>query len=407
MSTYDILLQNGMVLDGTGSPAQKLDIAIKDGVIAAVEKYISADSAKRVLDVKDLIVTPGLVDMHCHIFPHFPQPEKGLPTIDPEAHLYQSGVTAAVDTGTCGWKHFQQFKEQVIDPSDLKIFAFINIAAEGMVYFPSEQNVNDFEIEPLVKLCEKYPREVVGIKTAHYWHALPPDEEHPTWASVDATLEAAEACNTIAMFDFQENEGRTYKELILEKLRPGDIHTHVFAQQFPVITDDKKVNEIHWQARERGVVFDLGHGAGSFWFRQAVPAYQQGFYPDTISSDLYFSNVVNPVINLLHIMSKYLNIGMPIEEVIHRTTRRPAEVIKRTDIGTLDIGARADVAVLKVQQGNFAFSDAGGARMDGDKRLECHMTICNGKVKYNPYAIGLPQWETAPEEYWRPPGIIG
>ncbi|MFR8313063.1 MAG: amidohydrolase family protein [Ruminococcus sp.] len=189
--------------------------------------------------------------------------------------------------------------------------------------------------------------------------------------------------------------GRPYEELVLERLRPGDIHTHVYAQQFHILDENNKMKQFMLDARARGTIFDLGHGAGSFWFRNAIPAYEQGFYPDTLSTDLYLHNVNGPAFGLLNIMSKYLNIGMPIEEVLYRTTARPAEVIGHTELGKLEVGMEADIAVLKLHEGKFGFADSGNARMDGKYKLECILTVRNGELVYNPMAYGMPDWKNA------------
>lgn len=209
------------------------------------------------------------------------------------------------------------------------------------------------------------------------------------------------------MADFQPNlPERTYQELLMERLRPGDIHTHVYAQQFPILDKEGNVNSFLFEAVKRGILFDLGHGAGSFWFRNAIPAYRQGFLPDVISTDLYLDNVAGPVINLLHVMSKYLSMGMPLEEVIYRTTKGPARIIGHEELGDLRPGAFGDVAVLRVEEGHFGYADSGHARMNGNKRLECVMTIRAGRIVYDPGGLGMPLWETAPEAYWTPPGVL-
>lgn len=352
-------------------------------------------------------MTPGLIDMHCHIYPVFPFAQDGLPTIQPEAHMFQSGVTTAVDAGTCGSRDFIRFKEEVIDKSLLRILAFINIASGGMVNLDTEQNIREFHPEIAAAMAKTFDKTVVGIKTAHYWVGKPFDSAHPAWESVERCVQAGELCQKPVMADFQPNlPERTYEELILKKLRPGDIHTHVYAQQFPLLDENRCVRQEMFMARKRNVIFDLGHGAGSFWFRNAVPAWNQGFAPDVISTDLYLDNVAGPVINLIHVMSKYLSIGMTLEEVIFRTTKRPAEVIGHTELGDLRIDGCADIAVLKVQEGQFSYADSGHARMNGNKRLECIMTIRGGQIVYDPMALAMPLWETAPRAYWESPGVL-
>ncbi|WP_230399259.1 amidohydrolase family protein [Novisyntrophococcus fermenticellae] len=402
-----IILKNGTVIDPSQKLKEQKDILIEDGTIAKIEKNLSGDEYTKVIDVAGNYVVPGLIDMHCHIYPRFPVEPDGLPTIHPEAHMFQSGVTTAVDAGTCGVRDFIRFKEEIIDQSRLRILAFINIASGGMVNLESEQDIRQFTPQTAAAMAREFDSVVVGIKTAHYWVGKPFDDKHPAWESVDQTLEAGVRCNKMAMFDFQPNlPERTYEELIGGKMRPGDIHTHVYAQQFPILNDRGKVNRFMFEARERGIIFDLGHGAGSFWFRNAVPAYEQGFYPDTISTDLYLDNVAGPVINLLHIMSKYLCIGMPLEEIIYRVTKRPAELLRHEELGTLSIGSPADVTVLRMEHGNYGYADSGKARLKGDKRLECLMTIRAGEIVYDPMALSMPQWEEAPEIYGTSPGVI-
>ena len=402
----DLVIKNGQVYDVETRTFQTRDIGVLDGKIQAVSGPMGIGKNTKVIDAAGCIVAPGLIDMHCHIYPHFPGDEDGLPTIYGEAHMFRCGVTTAVDAGTCGCRDFWYFKEKFIDPSKLRIFAFVNIAEGGMVDFPSEQNPSEFRPYTAAAIAKEADC-VVGIKTAHYWVGVPFDVEHPAWASVDSTILAGELCGKPVMVDFQPNlPERTYEELVLKKLRKGDIHTHVYAQQFPIVDDQEKVNDYLFEARRRGVIFDLGNGAGSFWFRNAVPSYEQGFYPDTISTDLYADNMNGPVFNLLHIMSKYLAIGMPLEEVLYRTTKRPAEIIGHPELGDLAAGREADIAVLKVQKGEFQFADSGNASLPGTSRLECLLTVRNGEIVYNPMAMGMPYWKEAGEPYWRSPGVL-
>lgn len=404
---YDLILKGGHVIDPASKCSEIMDVAICQGTIACKAKDLSQAKAKKVIDVKGCYVVPGLVDMHCHLYPSFPVEPDGLSCIHPDAHLFQVGVTTAMDAGTCGIRDFVAFKERIIDTCKVRIVAMINIADGGMVNLESEQRLSEFRPKAVAGMAESFPGVVVGVKTAHYWVGKPFTEEHPAWASVDATLEAARLCGLPAMFDFQPTlPERSYQDLVLKKMAPGDIHTHMYAQQFPVIDENGKVSEFLFKARERGVLFDLGHGAGSFWLRNAIPAWKQGFGPDTISTDLYFDNVAGPVYGLTHIMSKYLNIGMPLEEVIYRATKRPAELIGHPELGTLTEGCCADVTVLRREEGVFGFSDAGRAKMTGNQKLVCEMTIRGGEIVYDINARALCDWKDAPEEYWHSPGVI-
>ncbi len=403
----DYILINGTVYDPETRRLEKRDIAVSGGVIADA-RTVADKPGTEVFDLREAVITPGLIDMHCHIYPMCGVMDKTrtLPTIDGEAHMFSNGVTTAVDAGTCGCRDFFDFKERFIDHSKLRILAFVNIAYGGMADLATELEPENFFPDTAAAIAREIP-EVVGIKTAHYHVGRPFDERHPAWASVEAAVTAGELAAKPVMADVQPYlPGRSYEELILKKLRSGDIHTHVYAQQFPILDKKGKVQDFIWQARKRGVVFDLGHGAGSFWFRNAVPAFDQGFCPDTLSTDLYLDNINGPVFGLLNVMSKYLNIGMPLEEVLYRTTARPAEILGRKELASIKPGSTADLAVLNIREGKFGFSDSGHARMDGDKMLECSLTIRNGEMVYNPMALGMPDWKNAPQSYWKAPGVI-
>jgi dihydroorotase len=205
------------------------------------------------------------------------------------------------------------------------------------------------------------------------------------------------------MFDFWPRPERTYAELILKKMRPGDIHTHVFAQQFPILLADGRLNPILTEARRRGVVFDVGHGAGSFWFRNAVPAVKQGFIPDSISTDLHLRDFT--VLSMTEVMSKFLAMGVPLEDLIRRSTVNPAKEIHRPELGTLSVGREADVAVLEVLHGQFGYIDDGYARMDGNVKVVARMTIRAGRILYDPSGLSMVEWEKAPKQYFTTPEL--
>jgi dihydroorotase len=262
------------------------------------------------------------------------------------------------------------------------------------------------EMEPrrAAETVQAFPDVAVGIKTAHYWALREFDAEHPPWLAVDRAIEAAALCGKPVMFDFCPwPKERPYRTLLLEKMRPGDIHTHVFAQQFRVLDDRGKVQDFMWQARERGIIFDLGHGAASFWFRNAVPAIRQGFPPDSISTDLHTGNINGSVFDMLTTVNKCLAMGLPLADVIARSTVAPAREIGHPELGTLAPGAAADVAVFRLDQGRFPFWDCGRARLVGDAKLSCVLTVRAGQVVYNPEGLGMPLWEEAPDPYWWDP----
>ncbi len=393
---YDLLLKNGHTIDPLNNIDGKMDVAIAGGKVAAVGADINPALAKKVVDVAGHYVTPGIIDIHVHVY-HTREPE-GL-SVMADSHSFKSGVTTMVDTGTAGAKHFLHFKRTVIDLAKTRIFAYINICDLGMVG-PFEQDIKTMDPELAASVVMAYPDVCVGIKTAHYWTSLPFDELHPPWGAVDPALEASRLCGKPLMVDFWPRPERTYEEL-LKKMQPGDIHTHVFAQQFPVLDANGKPNKFLFEAQERGIIFDVGHGAGSFWFRNAVPAMQNGFTPDSISTDLHTRNVHGVVIDMVTTMNKILNIGMPLQEVIYRSTVTPANEIGHPELGNLTVGAEADVAVFKLQHGDFGFTDCGRAKLRGDKKLECMLTLRAGEIVYDPNAMSVPEWQDAPESYWQ------
>jgi len=396
MPTYDILLKNGHVIDPANDINQAMDVATKDGKIASVEPSISSSDSAQTIDISGLYVTPGLIDIHVHVY-HTREPE--TLSVIADHHSFRSGVTTMVDTGTAGAKHFLHFKRTVIDTAKTRIFAFINIVKSGMTG-PFEQDVDEMDAELAASIVLAYPDDCVGIKTAHYWVSRPWDDEHPPWAAVDRALEASDICKKPLMVDFWHRPDRTYQDL-LKKMQPGDIHTHVYAQQFPILNDDNQPNDFLFEARERGIIFDLGHGAGSFWFRQAIPAYAGGFEPDSISTDLHIGNVNGVVHDMITTMSKWLAMGMPLDEVIYRSTITPANEIGHPELGNLSIGAEADVAVLKLNEGEFGYVDCGQAKLMGDQKLTCEMTLRAGEIVYDVSGRSVPLWGDAGESYWK------
>jgi len=290
----------------------------------------------------------------------------------------------------------------VIDHAKVRVLAFLNIVANGM-NGGLEQTIDQMDPKRCAETIAKYPDVIVGVKTAHYWTADPWDAEHAPWAAVDRAEECGRMAGVPVMFDFWPRPERPYTDLILKKMRPGDIHTHVFAQQFPIILDGGRINPILAEARERGVIFDVGHGAGSFWFRNAVPAVKQGFIPDSMSTDLHMGDL--NVISMTEVISKFLAMGVPLPDLIRRSTMNPAREIHRPELGTLSVGKEADIAVLEELHGRFSYIDCGYARMDGDVKLIARMTIREGRIVYDPSGLSMTQWEKAGSQYFATPGL--
>ncbi len=387
----DLVLRNGHVIDPANGINDVADIRVTDGRIAAVARSLPEQPGDRAIDLAGLHVTPGIIDMHAHVAHTHTRSELSL---HPLVNTLSSGVTTVVDAGTTGWRDFAQFRHDVIDNRwKIRVLGYVNIVGSGMGG-AWEHEANEMNPELAASTALMHSEVVVGIKTAHYWAKRHFDADHAPWTAVDRAVEAAELCGMPVMVDFFPNlPDQSYPDLILEKLRHGDIHTHVFAQQFPIIDDGGKVFDHLRRARERGVIFDLGHGAGSFWFRNAIPAIQQGFIPDSISTDLHTGNVAGVVIDMLTCMNKLLAIGVPLDGVIARSTVAPAHEINRPELGTLTVGGPADIAVLALDEGDFTYVDCERTTLPGTQRLRCEMTIYGGNIVYNPNGRGLATWE--------------
>lgn len=405
---YDLLLKGGRVIDPANHLDAVLDVALADGKIAAVLKDIPASSAGKVVDVSGFYVTPGFIDIHYHVG-HGGAPlnwfdaearDHELPLGIPPDLALESGVTTIVDAGTAGAESFLQEKEEVIDHAKVRVLAFLNIVANGM-NGGLEQTVDQMDVKRCAETIKTYSELIVGVKTAHYWTQQAWDDEHTPWVAVDRAIACAEAAHRPVMFDFWPRPDRTYADLILKKARPGDIHTHVFAQQFPIVLPDGQLNPILLEARRRGVIFDVGHGARSFWFRNAVPAVKQGFLPDSISTDLHIENFTT--LSFAEIFSKFLAMGVPLADLIKRSTVNPASEIRRPDLGTLSVGSEADIAVLEEVHGKTAYIDSGFARLDGNVRMVARMTIRSGHILHDPSGLSMVEWQKARKQYFTPP----
>ena len=374
----DLLLKGAHLIDPQNHLDRISDLAIKDGRIAAIGPDLEGP-ATQTLEVSGRYLTPGLIDLHAHVYGGYGG------WLFPDQHALPNGVTTVVDAGDPGYRSFQDFKETIIEPSTTRILAFLNIVGAGMIG-PAEQDTADMDPEPCAATIRQNPEYLVGTKSAHF--------SGPGWESAGGAIEAARLSDTIAMIDFAPQPTRSYAEL-LERMAPGDIHTHMYAAHIPLLDENKKINDYVRTARQRGNIFDTGHGSGSFWFRIAAPALEQGFPPDTISTDLHKSSRMLPNALMPIVMSKFLALGMPLAEVVYRATQKPAQVIRRPELGHLSVGAIADVAVFALRQGDFGFVDSGLARLRGSQRLECELTLRAGKIVWDLNGLSRPDWETA------------
>lgn len=392
--TYDLILQQGHVIDAKNGISAVRDVAVRDGKIAAVAAHLDPASAVKVVDVRGLYVTPGLVDIHVHVFAGTGERGSyaGDNSLYPDGYTFRVGVTTVADAGCAGWRNFEEFKDHVIDRSKTRILAFLNIVGAGMRGSKFENDLADMEAAPAAEMAKKYPGVIVGIKTAHY--------AGPEWTPVEHAVHAGTAAGIPVMVDFgNDHPERPLADLVTKKLRPGDIYTHCYSGLRHELLDDGKVNPGIFEGRKRGVIFDVGHGGGSFAWRIAVPAIKQGFLPDSISTDLHIGSMNSGMKDMLNVMDKFLAMGLTLDEVIVRSTWNPAKEIHHEELGNLSVGAPADVTVLRVENGKFGFTDMYGARMNGNQKLTCELTVHNGKVVYDLNGISRPDWTTLPAGY--------
>ena len=392
---YAILIKGGHVIDPKHGRDGVMDVAIADGKIAEVAASIDVGRARKVVDATGLYVVPGLIDLHAHVF-HGTEPDaylsNGLVAVPPDSHSFRSGQTTLVDVGGAGWRNFGQFKSQIIDTSKTRVLSFLNIVGAGMRGGPAEQNLADMDARLTAMRIRQHRGLIVGIKVAHY--------NGPEWDPVTRAVEAGTEAEVPVMIDFGGHTPPLSLDALLNThLRPGDILTHMYAHvrgRSPIVNEQGQVEPYVLAARKRGVLFDVGHGGGSFLWRQAVPATKQGFFPDVISTDLHTGSMNAGMKDILNTMSKLLVLGMPLTDVIRANTMKAAAIIKRDDLGHLGVGTEADVAVLAVRKGQFGYIDSSGGRMTGTQKLECELTLRAGQVVWDLNGRAASDWAAMP-----------
>jgi dihydroorotase len=390
--SYDIVIKGGYVVDPKNGIDGLLDLAVTDGKIVKLSNNIDVSKATRVVDAKGLYITPGLIDLHVHVF-FGTEPDRylsnGMTAVVPDGFTFRVGVTTVVDAGGAGWKSFPLFKKNIIDNSQTRVLSFLNIVGEGMRGGAYEQNISDMDPKMAAFTANQYKEQVVGFKVAHYNGA--------DWTPVDRVVEAGRLANMPVMIDFGgNNPPLSIEELFMKHLRPGDIYTHTYTllegnvRETVLDESTSKVKPFIDGARKKGIIFDVGYGGASFNFSQAIPAIKAGFYPNTISTDLHTGSMNSSMKDMLGVMSKFLLMGMDLNSVIKASTWTPAQVIKREELGHLSVGAIADITLLNLRQGDFGFYDKTGFKVKGKQKFECEMTIKGGKIVYDLNGIGTP-----------------
>ena len=388
---YDVIIKNGRIIDVKNNIDQIGDIGIKDGIIKSVGSIIPENFGNLVVDAQNLIVTPGLIDIHSHNF-HGTVPNRYLSNsfsaLPPDGFSFRSGITTIVDVGGAGWRNFEVFKNQVIDKSNTRVLSFINIVGNGMQGGVFEQDLSDMDANLTVEMINNFPDLIVGIKLAHF--------NGYNWEPVDEVTKAGRLSERPVMIDFGGSKPEMNLDSLLNyKLKKGDIFTHVYANVNgrTAVVKDNVLSEYVKSAQKKGILFDVGHGGGSFDFSQAIPAINQGLKPNTISTDLHTGSMNGGMKDLLNVMSKFLNIGLNINEVIAATTWDAAKAIKRNELGNLSIGSVADITILNLRKGDFGFIDTKNKKIKGTKKLECELTIKDGKIVYDLNGLASLKWD--------------
>ena len=372
---FDLVLRGGRVVD----PSQKLDavtdVAFSGGKVAMVGNALKADAGTDVRDVSGYIVTPGLIDLHTHVY--WGGTSLG---IDAEEFCRTSGVTTAIDTGSAGPGNFAGFRKHVIEPSQVRILAYLHVSHAGIYGFSHRVMVGESEeirlMNPIdaVQVADANRDLIVGIKVRV--------GRTSSGASGIVPLQIAlEVANEVGMplMCHIDHPPPTYEEVV-SLLRPGDVLTHAF-RPFPnaPCTAQGTVKQVVLQARERGVLFDIGHGRGSFAFKTARAMLANGFYPDTISSDVHVLCINGPAFDQVTTMSKFLCMGMPFSDVVAASTVNAAMALRRPELGSLKPGSVGDATLISIQEGQFDYEDVVGEHLIGDRKIVSEGVVIGGR----------------------------
>ena len=371
---YDIVIRGGEVVDPSQSLRQFCDVAVSNGKIAAVENDIDCSLARTVIDARGQLVTPGLIDLHVHVYPHSPL---GL---DPDSLCAAGGVTTMLDTGTAGSYNFDAFRRDVIERARTQVFGLVNLSCVGLACGNLGELLDRRYADPdgVVATIERNRDVAVGVKIRATANIIGDGEQG--WANLNDAIKAARDSNTWLMVHIGDSP-MPIPELA-EALSPGDCITHSFrASSRPILNDKGKIFEAVRAAADRGVIFDVGHGFGSFDWHVAQAALDDGFEPTTISTDLHTMNINGPVYDMPTTMSKFLTLGLSLERVVEMSTARPAQILnKANDLGTLKVGTIADIAVLERLTGDFVLSDCNQQTRPASEVLIAATTVRRGEI---------------------------
>jgi dihydroorotase len=385
---FDLVIKGGDVLDPSQSLRGKRDVGIRWGVIEAVEADIPAGRASRTIDASGKLVTPGLVDLHCHVYPY--GSAIGIPA---DELVERQCTTTVVSAGDAGVNNLAALRRYIVAQSRSRIYAFVHIANNGLSAFPVAElyNIDNAQVDACAMALAENPDFLIGVKVRMsenviFKHGIEP---------LKRAIQACEMCGWPAkmMVHIGGVETTELMSNILDLLRPGDVLTHAYsgapnmAGAFTNIVKDGKLLPAALAAKQRGVIFDVGHGGGSFDFTVAELAIPQGCPPNTISSDIHVFSGNSPGMPYLPwVMSKFLTLGYTLEQVVTMATINPARIINRAPkIGTLQIGAPGDVAIMELVEGQVSFLDTRNNKRDGNAFLKPVQTVINGVPFGRPY----------------------
>mgnify|MGYP001372343179 FL=1 len=386
--TYDLVIKNGTVVDPAQGVHAKKDIAVAGGKIAAIEDHVSDNDTHDVIEAEGLLVTPGLVDLHVHVWwgvAHL--------AVEADPSCLHRGVTTAIDAGSSGANTIAGFHRYVMDQAATRVLAFLHISGMGQL----DNDIGELEdirwarVEKAVEAAKLHADRIVGIKVRLTDNIVGPND----LVALDRAIEAGEELQKPVMIHVGGSVNQF--EQFMEKLRPGDIVTHSFTgRPHGILDNNNKVVDAAWDALKHGVIFDVGHGAGSFSFPVAEACLEQGLGPGTVSSDVHRYNIRGPVFDLLTTLSKYIHLGYSIDNALALGTMKPAAAVGLPDhIGTLKIGADADIAVIQHREGPVTFTDADGNERAGKQVMLPVETLRKGRRfnpqhSYHPNLVGHP-----------------
>ncbi len=375
---FDLIIKDGLLIDPSQGIRAKRDVAFYAGKVAAVEESLEAEPGKNVkyiVDASGRIVTPGLVDIHIHVH----QEPLGL---NSEA-LLNTGTTTALDAGTCGAITFPLGFRGLANNSKVRLFAFLNISSMGLTDRPELEDLSFGDVDEAVRVCEENRDLIRGIKVRLTENAL---RRSSPLDALGLAMEAADGADLpIMVHGIRTNQTELLKGVklrdVLDELREDDIFTHAFAGHSGIIDDDGVVVPEIRDAMGRGVIMDVGHGVGSFSFHEARRALEQGVQPDTISTDLHRASFMGPAFDLPTTMSKYMNMGLSLDEVVKKTTEVPSKILGVDEqVGTLKAGASADAVIFEMKKGDFLFRDTVGSVEKGNEMLEPVVVVRSGEL---------------------------